>query len=123
LRDQEDNEYQHKGVCVMIINYQGIDQRAGTVQCFCFAPYYFHYVTALACDDDADDRLFLFSAFCSLEDPHEEMFARDQVGVFIFIFFAFFTGEFSITLSPSCTLRPALLRFLSSHSPDYCGSN
>jgi len=35
-----------------------------------------YYVTA---SDDANDRLFLFSVSL-LEDPYEEMFARDQVG-------------------------------------------
>jgi hypothetical protein len=74
LRDQEDNEYQHKGACDDDDHYYpkgiGIVLRNPNPR----------YVTFV----DADDRLFLFSVL--LEDPHQEMFARDQVGVFCFFF-------------------------------------
>jgi hypothetical protein len=55
-------------------------------------------------DADADDRLFLFSV---LEDPHEEMFARDQVGRLFFKSSLCGRGFQFIFFSPS--LPPARL--------------
>lgn len=56
---------------------------------------------------DADDRLFLFSVFL-LEDPHEEMFARDQVRRLFFIILLFRREGFLIFSLPLSLLLTIL---------------
>lgn len=77
-------------------------------------PYVIIIITLLArpwSDADADDRLFLFSAFFRLEDPHEEMFARDQVGR-LFYYHQFSGGVFIFLISLPLSLLLARLLYI-----------